>query len=56
MEFWEKYDIKENYLNEVLDLTTRSYSITFDIPNTVIEDWEYYYNNGFDFVFSGRIF
>lgn len=51
MEFWETYNIKEEYLNEVLKLTTRSYSLTFDIPNTQQTDWEYYYHNGFEFVF-----
>jgi hypothetical protein len=55
MEFWEKYNIKEEYLNQILDLNTRSYSIKFDIPNTIKEEWEFYYNKGFDFVFTNII-
>ena len=52
MEFWERFFIKEEYLNQVLINITRGYSLTFDIPNTPKEDWEYYYTYGFDFVFS----
>jgi len=56
MEFWELYNIKEKYVNEVLTFTTRSYTINFDVPNTVKEEWQYYYEKGFDFVFSANTF
>jgi hypothetical protein len=56
MEFWELYSINEKYLNENLELTTKAFSISFDIPNSKKEDWEYYHNKGFDFVFTGNTF
>lgn len=54
MEFWEKYDIKDEYINDTLTITTKAFILTFDIKNTDDTAWEYYYNNGFDYVFSAR--
>lgn len=56
MEFWELNDIKGEYLNEVLTITTKSYRLVFDVSNTEINEWEYYYNHGFDYIFSGKTF
>ncbi len=56
MEFWELYDIKDKYVNDTLIMTSKAFILTFDVKNTDKSIWEYYYNNGFDYVFSARTY
>ena len=51
MEFWEMYGIKDEYVGQTLESINRSYKLIFYIDLTPNTEWEYYYNNGFDFVF-----
>ena len=52
MEFLEKYKIKEEFVNETLTINSKMYVLVFDVSNTKMDELEYYFNNGFDFVFE----
>jgi len=52
MEFYEIYKIKAEYIGQIIQRRTQTTLIIFDIDNSSIEEWEFYFNNGFEFVFE----
>lgn len=50
--FYNNWNIKLEYQNEVLMYRTKAFTIYFDVPNTPNTEWEYYYNNGFEYAFE----
>lgn len=56
MNFWDIWKIKLEYENEKITLKLKAYTLIFDIPNTPKEEWEYYYNNGFEYAFEEIIY
>ena len=46
------YRVIPAYVNEVFTLKTRAFTKVFDVANTDPADYEYFFDNGFDFVFE----